>query len=290
MKSIGIFTTQTNEQIIHCIKTLIDLFPNEYKFFLYAPMFDEVKNDDFISKHIKPFQLIEGLQSPCFIISIGGDGTFLRASHLVAKSGIPLVGINYGRMGFLADIPEEELHEFVSKFINKQYKIEERSYIEISNPDSFGDKNYALNEISVYRKESSHLMTINTWIDDEFLGSFWADGIVVATPTGSTAYSLSLGGPIITPDSRNIIINAIAPHSLTVRPLVIPDTSVIKLQIEGRDNTYNISLDSKTCTCKPTDEIIIRKSKHTLKTIKIEGKSYFSTLRNKLMWGVDIRN
>lgn len=288
MNSIGIFITDFSETIHECIENLKQQFPDsDYRFFIYRNeniAFDPTIQLDF-------FDTIDQLQNPLFIISIGGDGTFIRASHFVAKFNIPIVGINYGRMGFLADISKDDLEYFAEQIIQNKYKIEERPYIELhSTIDIFGEDNYGINEISISKKDSTHLMTIHTWIDDEYLGSFWSDGILISTPTGSTAYSLSLGGPIITPSSKNFIINTIAPHSLTVRPLVIPDDSEIKLQIEGRDKNFNISIDSKTESFEPNNILTIKKSKTSLKTIKIDGKTYFNTLRNKLMWGLDIRN
>jgi len=289
MNIIGIYTSEITKNIIECIEKLQHFFsPDNYTFYLHC------EEDNSIIENIKDinyFDTINQLVDPLFLISIGGDGTFIRASHFVVKTDIPIVGINYGRMGFLADIPKEELELFANRIIAKKYTIEERPFIELhSTQDIFGEKNFALNEITISNKDSKHLMTFHTWINDEHLGSFWADGIMISTPTGSTAYSLSLGGPILTPSSKNLIINTIAPHSLTVRPLVIPDDSEIRIQIEGRDKEYNLSLDTNTESFESSNILRIRKSEHNLKIIKIEGKSYFNTLRNKLMWGLDVRN
>jgi NAD+ kinase len=287
MQSIGIFTSEITEFVTDCIAKLQKYFPSDrFELLLYGE--NETNN---CIKTISVFSKIEELENPFCIISIGGDGTFIRASHLVAKWNIPIVGINHGRMGFLADIPKEEVKLFANQIISNNFTIEERPFIELhSTVDIFGTENFALNEISITKKDSTHLMTIHTWIDDEYLGAFWADGILIATPTGSTAYSLSLGGPIVTPSSKNLIINTIAPHSLTVRPLIIPDHSEIRLQIEGRDKKYNISLDSKTECFESSTILRIKKSTTSLKIIKIKGKTYFNTLRNKLMWALDIRN
>jgi len=287
MQSIGIFTSEITEFVTDCIEKLQKYFPSDcFNLLLYCE-----NGTNKYSKSISIFSEIAELENPFCIISIGGDGTFIRASHLVAKWNIPIVGINYGRMGFLADIPKEEIKLFTNQIKTNNFTIEERPFIELhSTVDIFGTENFALNEISISKKDSTHLMTIHTWIDDEYIGAFWADGILIATPTGSTAYSLSLGGPIITPSSKNLIINTIAPHSLTVRPLIIPDHSEIRLQIEGRDKKYNISLDSKTECFESSTIMRIKKSATSLKIIKIKGKTYFNTLRNKLMWGLDIRN
>jgi NAD+ kinase len=292
MESIGIYTNLCDNTIITCLQSILESFSStNYTFYLVADIHCQIPSELNLSQSIASFERVEDLPNPSFIISLGGDGTFLKASHFVAKSGIPIIGINLGRMGFLTDISKDDLAGFAKKIQAKQYYIEERPYIELSSkPELFRNENYALNEITIHKKESSHLMTIHIWVDEEYLGSFWVDGLMVSSPTGSTAYSLSLGGPIVTPNSPNFIINTIAPHSLTVRPIIIPDTSIISLKIDGRDATYNITLDSKTETFDSHYEIQIKKSQRKLKIIKLEGNSYFKTLRNKLMWGIDIRN
>ena len=290
MQTIGIFSSEINDTVFDFIETFQKFFPSDkFKFSVYCEDPSKTNFDEF--KNIILFNKIEQIQNALFIISIGGDGTFIRASHFIARSRIPIVGINHGRMGFLADIQKEEVELFAKQILSNNFTIEERPFIELhSSKNIFGTENYALNEISISKKDSSHLMTIHIWINEEYLGSLWADGILIATPTGSTAYSLSLGGPILTPSSKNLIINTIAPHSLTVRPLIITDDSEIKLQIEGRDKKYNISLDSKTESFESSNILTITKSDTNLRIIKIKGKTYFKTLRNKLMWGLDIRN
>ena len=291
MYSIGIFSTDTTERTLEYCKKLKQYFPeNEYRFFIYLHSSNENQKVSYDSD-FETFDSLEQLITPLLIISIGGDGTFLKASHFIAKSNIPIVGINLGRMGFLADISKEEIEHFANQIIARNYTIEERPFIELlSSNNLFGSENLALNEISIIKKDSTHLITIHTWIDDEFLNSFWADGIMVSTPTGSTAYSLSLGGPILVPKTKNFILNTIAPHSLTVRPIIFPDSSIITLQVEGRDDKYNISLDSKTESFDSSTIFKIKKSNTNIKMVKIHGSSYFKTLRNKLMWGIDIRN
>ena len=287
MQSIGVFTSEISEIILECLDKLQQHLPSDkYTLYLYC----ENKNCNCV-KTIPIFNKIEDLENPLFIISIGGDGTFIRASNFIAKSNLPIVGINHGRMGFLADISNDEVELFANHILNNDYTIEERPFIELhSTEEIFGNENFALNEVSISKKDSTHLMKIHTWIDEEYLGAFWADGILIATPTGSTAYSLSLGGPILIPTSKNFIINTIAPHSLTVRPLIIPDDSTIRLQVEGRDKNYSVSLDARTESFDSSTIFTIKKSETSLKIIKIKGKTYFNTLRNKLMWGLDIRN
>jgi NAD+ kinase len=226
-----------------------------------------------------------------YMFSLGGDGTFLK-SFLVAKNGsIPLVGINSGRLGFLSDISREEIDSAVTDILDGNIYIDERTVLEV---EIVSDKQsvfqYALNEIAVTKLDSSSMINIHSYINNEFLNTYWADGLIVATPTGSTAYSLSVGGPILTPDSENFVISPIAPHNLTVRPMVVPDHHSITLKVEGRGLHFLASIDSKSEPIYFTESLKIRKAPFKVKTIRLKDHSFFSTLRNKLMWGVDKRN
>lgn len=226
-----------------------------------------------------------------YMFSLGGDGTFLK-SFLVAKNGsIPLVGINSGRLGFLSDISREEIDSAVNDILDGNILIDERTVLEL---EIVSDKKtvfqYALNEIAVTKLDSASMINIHSYINNEFLNTYWADGLIVATPTGSTAYSLSVGGPILTPDSENFVISPIAPHNLTVRPMVVPDHHSITLKVEGRGLHFLASIDSKSEPIYFTESLKIRKAPFKVKTIRLKGHSFFSTLRNKLMWGVDKRN
>jgi len=226
-----------------------------------------------------------------YMFSLGGDGTFLK-SFLVAKNGsIPLVGINSGRLGFLSDISREEIDSAVNDILEGNILIDERTVLEL---EIVSDKQsvfqYALNEIAVTKLDSASMINIHSYINEEFLNTYWADGLIVATPTGSTAYSLSVGGPILTPDSENFVISPIAPHNLTVRPMVVPDHHSITLKVEGRGLHFLASIDSKSEPIYFTESLKIRKASFKVKTIRLKGHSFFSTLRNKLMWGVDKRN
>lgn len=226
-----------------------------------------------------------------YMFSLGGDGTFLK-SFLLAKNGsIPLVGINTGRLGFLSDISREEIESAIDDIIEGNILIDERTALELEIvSEKQTELQYALNEIAVTKLDSSSMINIHTYINDEFLNTYWADGLIVATPTGSTAYTLSVGGPILTPDSENIVISPIAPHNLTVRPVVVPDHHSITLHVEGRGLHYLASIDSKSEPIYFTEYLKIRKAPFKVKTIRLKGHSFFSTLRNKLMWGVDKRN
>ncbi len=226
-----------------------------------------------------------------FMFSIGGDGTFLEAVSYVRRSGIPIVGINSGRLGFLADISEMEISTAFQAIFNKNYTFEKRSLLELVHPASlFSDFNYALNEITIHKSDSSSMIIIHTYLDDEFLNSYWADGLIISTPTGSTAYSLSVGGPIVMPNSENFIIAPIASHNLTVRPLIISDQREIRLKVEGRSMNFLVSLDSKSEVIESSFELKIRKADFTVNLLRLHHHSYLKTLRSKLMWGLDKRN
>ena len=225
-----------------------------------------------------------------FLLSVGGDGTFLNSINIVRDSGIPVVGINTGRLGFLAHITVDDLQESVEKLLAGELPVEERTLIQATvdgqPAESFP---YALNDV-VIQKSAAGLITVHTWSDDEFLNSYWADGLIVSTPTGSSAYSLSVGGPIVAPESQNFIISPIAAHNLNVRPLVIPDHVTMRLKAECRnqDRFFTLSLDSRSVECSCGTEIELKRAEFKVKIVKTA--SFYTTLRNKLMWGMDKRN
>jgi NAD+ kinase len=227
------------------------------------------------------------------LISIGGDGTMLRAVTLVRDSGIPILGINAGRLGFLATVQKENIAAFMQIVIDKKYKISKRTLLSITcSPESNAIEglNFALNEISVSRKDTTSMITIDTYLDDEFLNSYWADGLIIATPTGTTGYSLSCGGPILTPDVKSLVITPIAPHNLNARPLVVPDTTEIRLKVSGREEQYLVSLDSRIMSVGNDSVLIIKKTNFEINMVEIPGETFFKTLRTKLLWGEDRRN
>ncbi|MDR2948220.1 MAG: NAD kinase [Prevotella sp.] len=224
------------------------------------------------------------------VVSIGGDGTFLRTTSVIGKKNIPILGINAGRLGFLADVGEKDLEETFTDIFNGNYRIEHRSQLQLSTEKKvYHGFNYALNEIAIMKQDSASMITLHAHINDEYLTSYEADGLIVATPTGSTAYSLSVGGPIMTPTTSNFVISAIAPHSLGNRPLVIPDDSIITLEVESRNDNFLISLDGRSNIFKTGTRLTIKKADFTLKVIKRKENTFYNTLRNKLMWGIDPR-
>lgn len=226
-----------------------------------------------------------------FLISIGGDGTFLESMLFLKSSDIPVIGLNSGRLGYLANVGADEIQMAFDAILNNNYEIEYRTLLRIESEIEILDGfNFALNEVSVQKVDSS-LLAIDTWINNEFVNTYWTDGLIIATPTGSTAYSLSVGGPLVVPGAKNFIIAPIASHNLTVRPLVIPDDVHIKLQVKARSEKFLVTADNRTQLMRVKhSELNIRKSKFTLKMLKLPFNSYYSTLRNKLMWGADKRN
>ncbi|MBC8753120.1 NAD kinase [Kordia sp. YSTF-M3] len=225
--------------------------------------------------------------------SIGGDGTILRTITLVQDLDIPILGINTGRLGFLATIQKEEIKDAISKIISKEFIVKERSVLAIETSpvnEDIAAMNFALNEVTVARKDTTSMITVKTYLDDEYLNSYWADGLIVATPTGSTGYSLSCGGPVITPNNNSFVLTPIAPHNLNARPLVIPDHTTIQLEVSGREDKHLISLDSRIATVAINSIITIKKAPFTVKLVELEGQSFLKTLRKKLLWGEDKRN
>jgi len=225
-----------------------------------------------------------------YLISIGGDGTFLEAITVIRDSGIPILGINAGRLGFLANVTSHETDQAIDWLISKKYEIEERSLLEFASDQMvFSDYPNALNECTI-QKAGSSLTTFHVTINDEYIISYWADGLIIATPTGSTAYSLSVGGPIVLPQSNDFIITPIAAHNLNVRPLVIPDSARLSITVEGRTDHYLATLDSRSAKCNINNKINISKAQFSIRMIKLPEINFYSTLRNKLMWGSDKRN
>lgn len=224
---------------------------------------------------------------------IGGDGTILKSINYIRNLDIPIVGINTGRLGFLATIQKEEIKECLQNILEKKYSLSRRSVLNISTNPSNQDpvfKNIALNEIAVSRKNTTSMITVDTWLNDQYLNSYWADGLIVSTPTGSTGYSLSCGGPVITPDAASLIITPIAPHNLNARPLVVKDDTKITLRVSGREDSHLVSMDSRIGSLENDTEIIIEKAAYAINLVELKGDSFIQTLRKKLMWGEDKRN
>lgn len=224
-------------------------------------------------------------------ISVGGDGTFIQNVKFVRDSGVPVMGINTGRLGFLANISKDDIQQAFDLVKRKEFVHQKRSLIRVeTEKNHFGEDNVALNEITLHKKDSSSMITVHASLEGKYLNSYWADGLIVATPTGSTAYSLSCGGPIITPGCQVHILTPIAPHNLNVRPMVVPDHMPIKLEIEGRNRTYLMSLDGKSTIIKQHEEVTVHKAEYMINVVKFEENNFLDTIRNKMLWGIDRRN
>jgi NAD+ kinase len=260
--------------------------------FVYIDFYEFIKQKIKLPAEIKTFSTHRDLIGKAdYMLSVGGDGTFLETVSFVRDSKIPILGINTGRLGFLANVAKTEIDAAIEALSQKKFSIEARALLSVTQPENlFGEVNYGLNELTILKKDSSAMVTIHTSINGEYLNSYFADGLIVATPTGSTAYSLSCGGPLVMPGSQNFVITPIAPHNLNVRPLVISDNNVITLKVQGRSSNYLVSLDSRSVTIDDSTELTLKKADFYIHLIKLENQHFFNTIRNKLLWGLDKRN
>ena len=253
-----------------------------------------IQEKKIIEKEYKTFSSHTELDASfSMLLSIGGDGTILRAATLVRDSGIPILGINAGRLGFLATVQKENIDEFLQLVIDEKYSLSKRTLLSLtSSPENeaLKDINFAMNEVSVSRKDTTSMITIETYLNGEILNSYWADGLIISTPTGSTGYSLSCGGPILTPDVKSLVITPIAPHNLNARPLVIPDETEITLKVSGREENYLVSLDSRITSVKNETILTVKKTPFQINMVEIPNETFLKTLRSKLLWGEDKRN
>lgn len=285
------YSEDSGDRIVTLLEELenhkVDLYVEKDYLFLIKSMFN-------LKREYKTFTSFYDLdESFDIFISVGGDGTMLRSIIYVRHLNIPILGINTGRLGFLATVQKDEIKEAVKEIIDKEYDVVERSLLKVETSgenETMGELNFALNEIAVSRKNTTSMITVATWLDDEYLTSYWADGLIVSTPTGSTGYSLSCGGPVITPRSSAFVLTPIAPHNLNARPLIIRDDTEIKLTVSGRENNFLISLDSRIATLNNETIIKIKKAPFNIQLIELKNESFLKTLRKKLLWGEDRRN
>ncbi|MBX9807261.1 MAG: NAD kinase [Flavobacteriaceae bacterium] len=288
----GQYYQNSTEPIIKDI--LIFLIKNNVEMIIESNFLKILFEKNLIEKEYPTFDYYTELNSSFdMLISIGGDGTILRAATLVRDSGVPILGINAGRLGFLATVQKDNIAEFMQFIIDKKYSVSKRTLLSLTcSPDNeaIQDINFAMNEISVSRKDTTSMITIETYLNNEYLNSYWADGLIIATPTGSTGYSMSCGGPIFTPSVRSIVITPIAPHNLNARPLVVPDETEIRLKVSGRDDHYLVSLDSRIISVKNDTILFIKKSPFEINMVEIPNETFLKTLRTKLFWGEDRRN
>ena len=225
------------------------------------------------------------------LISLGGDGTLLDTVTLVKDTGIPVLGINYGRLGFLANIGKEEISNAIEALVERKYVLDKRTLLHLdSNLPMFGDVPYALNEFTLHKSDTSPMIKIHTYLNGEFLNTYWADGLIVATPTGSTGYSLSCNGPVVFPDSASFVITPVSPHNLNIRPIIVPDNTIVSFEVEGRTDNFLCSLDSRRELVPKEVQIAVRKEEFGINLIRLNENNFLQTLRNKLSWGLDKRN
>ena len=292
---VGIFGQFYHEHSEQPIQLFLDaLKKTEVEVAVEKNFLELIKHHDGIDTNVATFSSFTELdKSYDLFFSIGGDGTLLKAVTFVRDLGIPIVGLNTGRLGFLATIQKEKIEDSIADLIAGKFKISERSLLAIeTTPASteIGELNFALNEIAINRKNTTSMIKVETFVDDEHLASYWSDGLIVSTPTGSTGYSMSCGGPIMDPGSNSIVLTPIAPHNLNARPFVIPDNAEITLKVSGREKSYLISLDSRIATLQDDTEIRIKKAGFSIKLAQLKEDSFIKTLREKLLWGEDRRN
>ncbi len=261
-------------------------------FLVYERLYNHIREHVRFEKPVKVLSTGCRPDSDTFcMISLGGDGTLLDTITMVRDSGIPVLGINTGRLGFLSAISTDEITLAARSLISGDYSIDKRTMLQLTEPANlFGSFNYALNELTVLKRDNTTMISISAYVDDLFLNNYWADGLIVSTPTGSTGYSLSCGGPIISPESRNFVITPIATHNLTVRPIIIPDSSEVKLKISERTQDYLVLLDSRSKTLNTTTELVVTRAAFSMNLICVGQKDFYKTIRNKLAWGLDKRN
>jgi len=289
---IAIFSAYSNFETINTIKEIITFSEKlNHEIIIIKSLKKKLENN---LTNYKYFEKNEILNSKIdFLFSVGGDGTLLRSITIVKNTEIPVLGINTGRLGFLTSLQKEYLKKGLKLFFDKKYTLINRSLLNIKTKnkiDSLNEFNFALNEVSINRKDTTSMLSIETSINDQSLTTYWADGLIISTPTGSTGYSLSSGGPILSPNTKTWVLNPIAPHNINVRPLIISDSSKIKISVKGKGKKFLLSLDSRIFTIKNGNDIFLKKAAFNVKTVELEGDFFFKTLREKLFWGKDQRN
>lgn len=290
---VAIYSRGLDEDIhLHLKALLHELKVYQVEAIVYEPLVTPSFARATKSFHFETFNDVGGLDGSIdCLISLGGDGTMLDSVTLIGNKQIPLLGINFGRLGFLATIGKHELHNAVESLVSRTFLIDQRSLVHLdSSIPLFGGTPFGLNEFVIHKKDTSPMIKIHTYMNGEFLNTYWADGLIVSSPTGSTGYNLSCNGPIVFPDSSNFVITPIAPHNLNVRPIVVPDENVISFEIEGRTDQLLISLDSRREIVDKTVQLAIRKESFSIGLVRLNENTFLDTLRKKLTWGLDVRN
>lgn len=289
---IAIHGRKFNDESIESIQSLFDELNLKKADLLVSTYFHEMLvGSDITTGKYGTYQLKDDLSDVDFMISVGGDGTLLEAVTHVGALETPILGINMGRLGFLATTARDRISNAIDAIYKDYYKIDQRSLIQlVADKDIFDELNFGLNEMTILKKDTSSMIVVHTYIDGEYLNSYWADGLIVSTPTGSTGYSLSCGGPLVLPQSNNFIITPVSPHNLNVRPMIVSDKSVISFEIEGRSKNFLVSLDSRSYTVDASIQLAVKKEGFNVKLVKLDGYNFLDNLRQKLNWGLDVRN
>lgn len=280
-----------DESIPYILQIIDELRKREVEIIYSAPFADIIKRSPLNIDTPNIYTQLSLTEAPNYIFSVGGDGTFLDTVTQVQELPIPILGINTGRLGFLATIAKKNIENAMDIFFQEDFILDERSLLRLETKEGlFNELNFALNEVAVIKKDSSSMIKVNCFIDDQFLNTYWADGLMISTPTGSTGYSLSCGGPVILPQSQNFLITPINPHNLNIRPMVVSDSSAIRIEVDSRGTNFLTSLDSRSETVDSSVIMTVIKESFTAKLVKLRGFSFVDTLRNKLNWGFDVRN
>lgn len=291
MKKVYVYGKKVPLGKLKLVSKILLQFSEKWELSVFEPLSILLEKNQIKVPAHSVFNSTLDVENDGFLVTFGGDGTFLDAASLVASTNIPILGINMGRMGFLASVAEEEINESIKMLVAGEFVLEQRSMLKVElDSKAFGDYTIALNEITLHKRDTSSMIKIHAYLNDEFLNSYWADGLIAATPTGSTAYSLSCGGPIILPDSKNFVITPVAPHSLNVRPMVIPDDKIMTFKVEGRTRFFMISIDSRSAIIDSSINIKAYKNPYPLNLIRLPLRDFSGTIRKKLSWGLDIRN
>ncbi len=295
MKKVAIYGQAFNTNALKEVLLLLNVLQEKNIVVFFEKQFYELyQKNNLLPKKYPTFAEFNDLNNSFdLFFTIGGDGTILRSVTFIRNLNIPVLGINTGRLGFLATVQKDEIKHVVELLLLKEYKIQKRTLLSVKTTpqsEAISDINFALNEVTVARKNTTSMIGVKTYLDGEYLTNYWADGLIISTPTGSTGYSLSCNGPVVLPNSKSIVITPIAPHNLNARPLIISDNTKIKLEISGRENEFLMSLDSRIATINENTQIFIEKAPFTIKTIALTKQSFLETLRSKLLWGEDTRN
>ncbi|MDR1652295.1 MAG: NAD kinase [Prevotellaceae bacterium] len=290
---IAVFGSRHHAVAVLLIEQMIKHFKNkrDFSFIMDKNLFDFLRCKNFDLQNITTIENSASYSGVGLVLSFGGDGTFLKTASCISRNQIPILGINAGRLGFLTDLSGRNISDLFMMIENSEFETDERTLIEVASSDNIDlEFPFALNEVAVMKQDTSSMINIEAKVNGDLINTYRADGLIIATPTGSTAYSMSVGGPIVVPQAANFILSPIASHSLNVRPLIIPDSWEIELAISSRSNSYLIALDGRSRVLKNENRLVIRRAPHKILIAKQKGRNFFDTLQEKLMWGADARN